>query len=365
MRRVIGIGFDHMHMGDQLRTAAAEPGADLVAVADDDPARMASVCAAVGLSDLPQVTGDPGSRSIEAALDRYRPEVAIVCSTTARHREWVEVLAPRGIAVQLEKPFGPHLGDVDAMIATADRHGTTLAVNWPLAWYPTHRTARRLIADGEIGTVTEVHFYDGNRGPLHHLHDKIEVQPTEADKAGSWWYSKAAGGGSLLDYLGYGTTLGTWFRDGELPLSVTAETHGAPGLEVDEQSVVVAAYRSGLSSFQTRWGTFADPWNHLTQPRTGFVVAGTHGTVSSYDYDPHVTLQNAGHIEGLVVPSDTLAPEVSTGLAAVLHHLETGAPLDAPVSMAIGRTGQLMVDAAVLSADTGRRVEVTPDGPRL
>ncbi|MEP6798737.1 MAG: Gfo/Idh/MocA family oxidoreductase, partial [Lapillicoccus sp.] len=178
MKRVIGIGFDHMHMGDQLRTAAAEPGADLVAVVDEDPARMASVCAAVGLASLPQVIGTPGSPSVEDALDRYQADLAIVCSTTAQHRDWVEALAPRGIAIQLEKPFGPHLGDVDAMIAAADRHGATLAVNWPLAWYPTHRTARRLIAEGEIGTVTEVHFYDGNRGPLYHLHDKIEVQPS-------------------------------------------------------------------------------------------------------------------------------------------------------------------------------------------
>lgn len=362
MKRVIGIGFDHMHMGDQLRTAAAEPGADLVAVVDEDPARMASVCGDVGLADLPQVVGPPGSAPVDEALDRYRPEVAVVCSTTARHRAWVEVLAERGIAVQLEKPFGPSLADVDAMIATTERYGSTLAVNWPLAWYPTHRTAHRLIAEGAIGTVTEVHFYDGNRGPLHHVHDKIEVRPTDADKAGSWWYSKASGGGSLLDYLGYGTTLGTWFRDGEVPLSVTGATHVAPGLEVDEQSVVVAAYPSGLSSFQTRWGTFTDPWNHLTQPRTGFVVLGSHGTVASYDYDTHVTLQDADHLEGLVVPADVLAPEVRTGLAAVLHHLETGEPLDAPISHQIGRVGQLMVDAAVLSAESGRRVEVTSEG---
>jgi predicted dehydrogenase len=364
MKRVIGIGFDHMHMGDQLRTAVAEPAADLVAVVDEDAERMASVCRSVDLAELPQVTGPPGSAAVEEALDRYRPEVAVVCSTTARHRDWVEVLAPRGIAVQLEKPFAPSLADADAMIAAADRHGSTLAVNWPLAWYPTHRTAQRLIAEGAVGTVTEVHFYDGNRGPLYHLHDKIEVQPTEADKAGSWWYAKAAGGGSLLDYLGYGTTLGTWFRGGELPRSVTATTHVAPGIEVDEQSVVVAAYATGLSSFQTRWGTFTDPWNHLTQPRTGFVVMGTLGTIASYDYDPHVTLQDADHLEGQVIPADTLTPQVSTGLAAVLHHLETGAPLDAPISTAIGRTGQLMVDAAVLSAESGRRVEVTREGVR-
>ena len=52
-----------------------------------------------------------------------------------------------------------------------------LAINWPLAWYPPHRTARRLIAEGEIGEVIEVHYYDGNRGPLWHLADKVERHP--------------------------------------------------------------------------------------------------------------------------------------------------------------------------------------------
>ena len=81
---------------------------------------------------------------------------------------------------------------------------------------PPHLTAHRLIREGRIGEVTEVHFYDGNRGRSTTARQD-RVHPTEADKAGAWWYSKAAGGGSLLDYLGYGTTLGTWFRDGEVP----------------------------------------------------------------------------------------------------------------------------------------------------
>ncbi len=362
MRRLVGIGFDHMHMGDQLRTAVAEPGVTLVGAIDTDADRMRDVCRSVGLADLAQVS-DPGA--VDAALEQWAPDIAVVCSTTAEHRHWVERLAPLGVAVLLEKPFGPDLGDVDAMIATAAAHGSSLGVNWPLAWYPTHRTAHRLVTAGRIGDITEVHFYDGNRGPLRHLHDKIEVDATDDARSGSWWYSKAAGGGSLLDYLGYGTTLGTWFRGGELPLTVTATTHVAPGLEVDEQAVVVAGYRSGLSSFQTRWGTFTDPWNHLTQPRSGFVLVGTEGTLSSYDYDRHVTLQDAEDLDGLEIGVDRLALEVSTGLGALLHHLDTGEPVDGPLSAQIGRTGQLMVDAAVLSAETGRRVDVTPDGPRV
>lgn len=355
MVRVVVTGFDHMHVGDQLRTAAALPGVRLVGAVDRDAERMRDVCRSVGLAELPQVS-DP--TAVDTALAVWAPDVAVVCSTTAEHVAWVERLAPRGIAVLLEKPFGRDLRAVDAMVATAGAAGTTLAVNWPSAWYPTHRTAHRLIGEGEIGTVTEVHYYGGNRGPLHHLHDKIEVPPSQQDKAGSWWYSASAGGGSLLDYLGYGTTLGTWLRGGELPVAVTATTHVPVGLEVDEQSFVVASYRLGLSSFHTRWGTFTDPWTHRTQPRTGFVVVGTQGTISSLDYTDQVTVQNAEHpVEREVVP-DVLAPHLVSGLAALVHHLETGEPLDETMSAETGRAGQLIVDAALLSARTGQRVDL-------
>jgi predicted dehydrogenase len=103
------------------------------------------------------------------------------------------------------------------MIGAVEKHGIRLAINWPLAWYPPHVTTKRLIDEGAIGDVAEVHFYDGNRGPLYHLADKLEVSEEEVrrSKPTSWWYKTASGGGSLLDYLGYGATLGTWYKNGE------------------------------------------------------------------------------------------------------------------------------------------------------
>ena len=156
-----------------------------------------------------------------------------------------------------------------------------------------------------------MHFYDGNRGPLYHLADKVEVTPeeVEAQKPNSWWYKKAAGGGSLLDYLGYGVTLGTWFMNGEAPIEVTCVVDETPGIEVDEHSVTVCRYGSGLSKFETRWGTFTDPWTLQPQPKCGFVIVGTDGTIASYDYDDHVTAADAGEARAHVrVPADTLPP---------------------------------------------------------
>ena len=132
--------------------------------------------------------------------------------------------------------------EADRMIAAMAATGRTLAVNWPLAWYPTHRMARRLLDEGAIGELLEVHFYDGNRGPLYHVADKVEVEEAEVArrKPHSWFYKREGGGGSLRDYLGYGVTLGSWYHNGRVPLEVTTIVDEPAGLEVDEHSVTIA-----------------------------------------------------------------------------------------------------------------------------
>jgi predicted dehydrogenase len=353
--KVAVIGFDHMHAGDFIRAASEHPRAGVAALWGADGERMAKVAADFRIDAGRQFT-DAG-----ALLRRAQPDLAVVCSTTHDHVKWVQYLAGHHVPVMVEKPFATSLDEADAMIEITRQQGVPLAVNWPLAWYPPHRTCRRLIAEGIIGAVREVHYYDGNRGPLNHLHDKKAVdaaQSTQARRA-SWWYQAEQGGGSLLDYLGYGTTISTWFRDGEMPAEITARTYIPPGEEVDEQAVVIAEYTAGLSTYQTRWGTFTDPWSHQPQPRCGFVVVGTAGTIASYDYQDTIRVQTKEQPEGSDVPVDTLPLEQRNGLAAFIDALERGTEPEGPISWRISRAGQVMVDAARQSARTGRTVQLT------
>jgi predicted dehydrogenase len=354
--RIAVIGFSHMHAGDQIREVLEHPGTELVGVWDEERARVESVVAGFGL-DHRLIFDD-----LEELLERGRPDVAVICSTTAEHVDLVRRIAPQGVHLMLEKPFATSLEAADAMIKQAQAASVALTVNWPLAWYPSHRTARRLISTGAIGAVTEVHYYDGNRGPLNHTHDKVSVEGAgdpEA-KSATWWYSRRSGGGSLLDYLGYGATLATWFRDGELPRSIQAAAHVPPGLEVDEQSVVIARYDSGLSVLQTKWGTFSDPWVIQPYPRCGFVVVGSSGTISSEDYAPAVQLQTRHEPRPTAVPVDDLPSAERGGLAFLIDRLQTGAPIDGPSSWELSRKGQQIVDAAVLSATSGEIVTIDP-----
>ena len=242
------------------------------------------------------------------------------------------------------------------------KSGVRLAVNWPLRWYPPHVTTKRLIDEGVIGEVIEVHFYDGNRGPLYHRADKVVVSDEEVrrEKPTSWWYSKAAGGGSLLDYLGYGATLGTWFMNGEAPIEVTAVVDQPEGLEVDEHSITICRYARGLSKLETRWGTFTDPWTTQPQPKCGFVVVGSEGTISSYDYEAHVGVQTRANPAIRQVPVDELKAPFRKPVEYVLHCKERGLPFEGPLDPALCRTAQRIVDTAALSARERRTLALLP-----
>jgi glucose-fructose oxidoreductase len=354
--RIAVIGFSHMHAGDQIRQILENPAAELVGAWDERRAQVETVVRDFGL-DQELVFDD-----LDGLLERGRPDVAVICSTTAEHVDLVRRVAPHGVHVMLEKPFATSLEAADVMIKEARAAGVALTVNWPLAWYPSHRTAHRLISAGVIGDVTEVHYYDGNRGPLHHGYDKVALDGggSAAAKSGAWWYSRESGGGSLLDYLGYGATLATWFRDGELPRSVQAAAHVPPGLEVDEQSVVIARYDSGLSVLQTRWGTFSDPWVVQPYPRCGFVVVGSAGTILSEDYAPEIHLQTVAEPTPSPVPVDQVPEAERGGLAFLIDRLQRGAPVDGPSSWELSRKGQQIVDAAALSVASGEVVAIDP-----
>lgn len=349
--RIAGINFDHFHMGDLLRMAHEHPDAEIVGICDEQPARM------VEAQRNFAIPADKVFTDVRKCMEQTRPDVVVLCPAAARHGEYVQATAPYGVHVLVEKPFSATLAEADSMVA-AMPEGKLLAINWPLRWAEGAVTAKRLIDEGVIGTVTDFHHCGGNRGPLYHGADKIEKEPSAEDKAASWFYKRSAGGGSLLDYLGYGTTLGTWFMGGRKPIEVTAVVDEPLGLEVDEHSVVVIRYETGLSKCETRWGTFTDPWTHQPQPRCGFAICGTEGTVSCYDYDPAVRVQTRAKPEGFDLPCDQLRAPERNPIEYFLHCIATGTPLSGPLSPEISRIGQQIVDSAVLSAREKRAVRL-------
>src|ERR1700728_4690883 len=148
--RVVGISFEHAHMGDLLREVHEHPNAEIAAVCDPDPTRMADAIAAFSISN------DRVYDDIERCLREAKPDLAILCPATARHADCVEAVAALGVDILLEKPFAASLADADRILAAVAKAGVRLAVNWPLRWYPPHVTTKRLIDEASIGEPIEV-----------------------------------------------------------------------------------------------------------------------------------------------------------------------------------------------------------------
>jgi predicted dehydrogenase len=354
--RIVGISFDHMHMGDLLRLVHDHPDAEIAGIFDPDRARMQD---AVDKFAIPE---DRVFTDFDACMAAGPYDLAILCAATAEHGDYTERLAPHGVHVLVEKPFAASSAEARRMIAAMEGTGRQLAINWPLRWVESHVTAKRLIDDGTIGELVEVHFYDGNRGPLYHLADKVEVsrEEVERQKSGSWWYRKASGGGSLLDYMGYGATLGTWFLAGEAPLEVTCTIDEAPGIEVDQHAIAVLRYARGLSKLETRWGTFTDPWTHQPQPTCGFTFVGTDGTIASPDYARAVTVQTRARPERHEIAVDPLEPGERNAIDYVLGCISSGRAVGGPLDPALCLTAQRIVDTALRSAEMKRTLELLP-----
>jgi glucose-fructose oxidoreductase len=350
--RIAGINFDHMHMGDLLRQVAEHPDAEIVGICDETAERMQSAAKNFSIPAKRQFT------DYRKCLEMTRPDLVILCPATAEHGLWTKRVAEFGAHIMVEKPFAASLREADEMIAAQQGTGKLLAINWPIRWSACYITAKRLIDEGTIGDVLNVHHYGGNRGPLYHRADKIEVTPTAEEKAKSWFYKRAQGGGSLLDYAGYGATIGTWFQGGRKPIEITCMVDEPGGLEVDEHSVTLCRYAHGLSKIETRWGTFTDPWTHQPQPKCGFVICGTRGTISAYDYETTIRVQTIDQKAGVDRPVDDVNPPEQNPIQYILHCLEAGQPVTGPLAPEIARIGQQIVDSAAVSAREKRTVKL-------
>ena len=77
--KIAGINFDHMHMGDNLRMAYEHPEAEIVALCDEQPARMEE---AAGQFQIPQ---DRCFTDVDECIEKSRPDIVLLCPATNTH----------------------------------------------------------------------------------------------------------------------------------------------------------------------------------------------------------------------------------------------------------------------------------------
>ncbi|MFC1526122.1 Gfo/Idh/MocA family protein [Candidatus Latescibacterota bacterium] len=129
----------------------AAPNVELVAGVDPHPEQRQLFGQRWGLEDT-HLYDDH-----QQMLEREKPDLVSVC-TSARHRSRiVQDVAASGVrGIWAEKPVALSLAEADAMLAACGDHGVVLAVNCARRWSPLFCETRRLVEEGELGSVLQV-----------------------------------------------------------------------------------------------------------------------------------------------------------------------------------------------------------------
>jgi predicted dehydrogenase len=284
--------------------------------------------------------------SLEALLAKTNIQAVATFTSTFQHRQVVEMCAPRGIHVMMEKPLAVSLADARAIAVVARNGGIQVIVNYETTWYPGNQNAYAIVHDQHaIGDVRKIVVHDGHRGPK-----EIGCSPAFLE-----WLTDPVlnGGGALTDFGCYGADLITWLMDGQRPTAVLAVTqHIKPEVypKVEDEATILLTYPQAQGIIQASWNWPFDRKDMEVYGRTGYVLVPRRDLLR---------LRKAGAEESelkLVPPpvSGPFTDEVAY-LAAVVRGeiLPTGLS-----SLELNLIVTEILDAARQSAQTGRRIDL-------
>jgi predicted dehydrogenase len=151
---VIGLGM--MGQSHFLRVQAS-PLAQVVAVADADPHRLAGGAPVAGNIDLGRkaldLTGIARYADGADLIDQENVDVVFVCLPTPLHAPMSIRAARRGQHIFCEKPMARTLAQADAMIAAAQQAGVRLMVGQVLRFWPEYRYLKELVTNQKLGKL--------------------------------------------------------------------------------------------------------------------------------------------------------------------------------------------------------------------
>lgn len=137
---VIGCGFQGRIHVESLKRIA---GVEVVAVADTDPARLASVADAFS---VPNRYAD-----YRELLDAGPYDLVTICTMAVHHAKMTIAALEAGAHVLCEKPLALNAEEGQAMIDAARRANRMLAIGYNMRFTPNARAISRFIESGQFG----------------------------------------------------------------------------------------------------------------------------------------------------------------------------------------------------------------------
>ncbi|WP_428653889.1 Gfo/Idh/MocA family protein [Runella sp.] len=256
---IAGFTHDHVH---QILRRPAQGDVEIVGVAEPNKELAMRY---LKRYKMPESLWYP---SLEAMIAATKPEAVCAFNSIYEHKEVVDICAPKGIHVMVEKPLAVNTAHAKAMIALAKKHKIQLLTNFETTWYSSHQQAYDLIHNqNALGDIRKVVVHDGHRGPK-------EIGCSQEFL--SWLTDPVQnGGGAIIDFGCYGANLMTWLMKGERPLSVTAVTQQIkPDVypKVDDEATFILTYPKAQAIIQASWNWPFDRKDMEIYGQKGYVV---------------------------------------------------------------------------------------------
>ncbi|MEP6712809.1 MAG: Gfo/Idh/MocA family oxidoreductase [Ferruginibacter sp.] len=177
-----------------------------------------------------------------------RPDAVLGYNPVAKHLDIVEICAPLGISVMVEKPLAATLQQAKRMELLANKFHIRLLTNFETTWYPSYQDVYNTINKDSIGTIKKMVVHDGHQGP--------EEIGCSAEFL-SWLTDPVLNGaGALNDFGCYGADLMTWLMHGRKPIAVTAITrHYKPAVypKVEDDATIILEYTGATGQIEASW----------------------------------------------------------------------------------------------------------------
>ena len=287
--------------------------------------------------------------TVEGLLSDQRVDAVFIASPNHQHAGHTIQAAQAGKHVLVEKPMATDVAEAVNMVRACHDHGVNLGVGYQLRTHPGHIQAKKLIADGVLGTVSMAQAQWGTRAV------RGVVQPQPRTGLSAWW--------DQPEMIGYASTMmGTGvhaidllhFLLGERISEVAAISDGQRvGRPLEQVAALCVRFESGII------GTVCCG-RRMPDTRNDAVVYGSSGRALMQD-SLWETLQGRLEVVSDAVNTDQSYPHDAHGLFQRQFEAFTQAVEQGTQPAATGLDGLWTVQvtsAMIESASTGRTIKI-------
>ncbi len=338
---IIGLGMGKSH----IEGYQSHPAGEVVAVADMDEARLATVAEKY---NIPSTYTDAARMLAEEKLD-----IVSVVTPNKFHKDLTIAALEAGCHVLCEKPMAMNAAEAEEMLAASKKCDRRLMINFSFRFRPQSFAMKKLIEAGELGNI-----YFGRT---------VWQRRRGMPGFGGWFGTKAlAGGGPLIDLGVHRLDLALWLMNYPEPEWVIGSTYNpiasaiaakqGKTYDVEDFAAAMIKFKNGATlELEASWaGNIKE--NELMETRLLGDKGGLHqyNVNGTYEFEVELYREIAGcQYDSKLHPP---VPECHNAQYSLLEAIVNDQPTPAPGEQ--GLTVMRLLDTIYESAATGKPINI-------